>query len=154
MILEHPLVSRTLATGSPAPRWQPRFWDADAAYEQRREAILFSREQKDPCEGCWRQQVCQEGCELWRSRYLQRQKGIVAYGEKLRRDRPPQRQDVFAYSHPDLVRRYEKTHPCAGCLLEKGCQDPCARYLHWYDLRMALARHRAGQTGRAPQTAH
>ena len=67
---------------------------------------------------------------------------VYAYAEAACRGQKQPGRDVFAYSHPDLVRQYEKTHPCRGCPLETGCASPCGRYLHWYDLRMELARKR------------
>lgn len=142
---EHPWVERVLRTGEPFPE---RVWegpDEDEIYQQRREQELFRQRvealQSSPCDGCWRAEYCDNGCESWRGYYLHRQKAINGYAKALWRGTACQR-DVFAYSHPDLVRRYEKTHPCGGCRLRKGCKTPCGRYIHWYDLRMELARKR------------
>ena len=149
-IHEHPEIARVLTTGSPYPR---RGWgesDEDAIYQERRERMLFPAQDESPCDSCWRQPVCDNGCDLWERAYLRRQSKINAYAKAVWRGTvPPQsknkefcQRDVFAYSHPDLVRRYEKSHPCRDCSLEKGCATPCGRYLHWYDLRMELARKR------------
>ena len=157
-IQEHPGIARVLATGSPYPRRVRENVDEDALYEERRERMLFPDKGGSPCDSCWRQSVCDNGCELWEREYLRRQKQINAYAKALWHGTAPSQAkikdfcqlpqrgsqgDVFAYSHPDLVRRYEKTHPCHGCGLEKGCKMPCGRYLHWYDCRMELARKRA-----------
>ena len=141
--LEHPGISRVLATGSPYPRQVWSGVDEDAIYEERLERALFREKDSSPCDACWRQQVCENGCDLWEGYYLQRQKKINAYGKAVWRGQEKQGRDVFAYSHPDMVRRYEKTHPCNGCALRKGCDRPCGRYIHWYDMRMELARKRA-----------
>ena len=58
--------------------------------------------------------------------------------------RSPLSKDKFYYSHPDQVRRYAGTHPCKGCRLENDCDTPCGRYLHWYDLRVEIARKKVG----------
>ena len=140
---EHPGIARVLATGSPYPR---RGWDRvdeDAIYEERREKMLFPDKGGSPCDSCWRQSVCENGCDLWEREYLRRQRSINAYARAAYRTQGEPGRDVFAYSHPDLVRRYEKTHPCRDCGLRKGCNTPCGRYLHWYDLRLELARKRA-----------
>lgn len=141
-IQEHPGVARVLATGYPYPQSRRQLVDEDAIYEQRRERVLFPGKDGSPCDSCWRQSVCDNGCDLWEQAYLRRQKRINAYAEAACRGRKQPGRDVFAYSHPDLVRQYEKTHPCRGCPLETGCASPCGRYLHWYDLRMELARKR------------
>ena len=140
---EHPQIARVLATGSPYPRQIWESFDEDAAFEERRERMLFPEKNGRPCDGCWRQAVCDSGCELWEREYLRRQRSINAYARVAHRGQEKPGRDVFAYSHPDLVRRYEKTHPCRGCALRKGCKLPCGRYLHWYDCRMELARKRA-----------
>ena len=139
---EHPAVARVLATGYPMTRQQHRSYDEDAVFEERREGLLFPDPQGSPCEGCWRQSICDNGCDRWEREYLRRQKKINAFARAVYRGRQKPGRDVFAYSHPDLVRRYEKTHPCGDCLLKKGCAVPCGRYLHWYDLRLELARKR------------
>lgn len=143
--LEHPGISRVLATGSPYPRQIWKNVDEDAIYEARRERMLFPEKGGSPCDSCWRQSVCENGCDLWESHYLQRQRKINAYAKAAWRGTTQRESqgEVFAYSHPDMVRRYEKTHPCHGCGLRKGCDIPCGRYIHWYDLRMELARKRA-----------
>lgn len=148
-LIEHPGIARVLATGYPyAPKrsWARKDWDAP--YEQRREKLLFPGQDGSPCESCWRQQDCQEGCQLWREAYLSRQKRINAYGKAAwRGEKSRENADVFTYSHPDHVRRYAKTHPCRGCAFEISCVTPCGRYLHWYDLRMELARKRSCELG-------
>ena len=141
--LEHPGISRVLATGSP---YLQKGWggvDEDAIYEERRERMLFPAKGGSPCDACWRQQVCDNGCDLWERDYLMRQRKINAYAKAAYQGQRKPGRDVFAYSHPDMVRRYEKTYPCEGCGLRKGCKMPCGRYIHWYDLRMELARKRA-----------
>lgn len=142
-LLEHPDIARVLATGSPQPQRVWERFDEDAVYEERRERMLFPGKDGSPCDSCWRQSVCDNGCDVWESYYLQRQKRINAYARAAYRGQEKKGRDVFAYSHPDLVRRYEKTYPCDGCGLRKGCKMPCGRYIHWYDLRMELARKRA-----------
>ena len=137
--LEHPQITRALATGYPKLRRDWGYPNEDAIYEQRRERVLFSEKGGSPCESCWRQRSCETGCELWRGYYIQQQKKINAYARAAWQGSRESRDDVFAYSHPDLVRRYEKTHPCGGCRLRKGCDVPCGRYIHWYDFRMAQA---------------
>ena len=143
-ILEHPEISRVLATGYSRPRQNWGNPDADAIYEERRQKQLFPQKEESPCESCWRQNICDNGCERWEQVYLQRQKRINNYAKALWKGQSRNREDVFAYSHPDLVRRYEKTHPCGGCRLRKECRVPCGRYIHWYDLRMEQARKRSG----------
>ena len=139
---EHPAVARTLATGYPIVRQPRKDYDEDAAFQERRERMLFPDKAGSPCDSCWRQNVCDNGCDRWEREYLRRQKKINAYGKSAWRLGQKPGRDVFAYSHPDLVRRYEKTHPCQGCAFDVRCETPCGRYLHWYDLRMELARKR------------
>lgn len=148
---EHPCVARAMRTGEP---FFQRHWEApdgDESYQQRREQELFRPQPQasadSPCDGCWRAEYCETGCESWRGYYLQRQQRINAYARAVYRGREKKEKAVFAYSHPDLVRRYEKMHPCDGCRLKKGCSIPCGRYLHWYDLRMELARKRGKALG-------
>lgn len=143
-IQEHPGVARVLATGRPGAPWNDKKLDEDAVFVARRERMLFPEKGGSPCESCWRMAVCENGCDLWRSYYLQRQRAINAYARAAYRGKKESGRDVFAYSHPDLVRRYEKTHPCGGCGLKPGCNVPCSRYIHWYDFRMAQARKRLG----------
>ena len=144
---EHPQITRVLATGEVAGQKVWTCWEEDTLYEERKERQLFMppapRVSEDPCRGCWRERLCDTGCERWRGYYLGRQSKINAYARAAYRGKERPGKDVFAYSHPDLVRQYEKTHPCRGCHLEKGCVMPCGRYLHWYDCRMALARKRS-----------
>ena len=151
-LLEHPGVERVLRTGELFPE---RVWegpDEDAAFLERREAELFRQQVAagtvSPCEGCWREEWCDQGCESWRSYYLRRQRRINAYGKAAYRQEAAGRENVFTYSHPDMVRRYLKTHPCRGCALEKGCDIPCGRYLHWYDSRMAWIRQKRSGIGK------
>lgn len=141
-IQEHPGVARVLATGRVSVPRNFEKYDEDAAFVARRERLLFPEKGGSPCESCWRVAVCDNGCDLWRSYYLQRQKRINAYAKAAWQGREKKGRDVFMYSHPDLVRRYEKTHPCGGCRLRTGCEIPCGRYLHWYDLRLELAKKR------------
>ena len=116
--------------------------DADAIYEERRQKQLFPQKEESPCESCWRQNICDNGCDRWEQVYLQRQKRINAYAKAVWKGDRHSGGDVFAYSHPDLVRRYEKTHPCGGCRLRRSCDVPCGRYIQWYDFRMAQAAKR------------
>lgn len=145
---EHPWVERALRTGEPFPE---RVWEApdeDEIYQQRKEQALFRQQvhtfQVSPCDGCWRAEYCEDGCESWRGYYLHRQRQINAYAAQAYRGGKKEPQVVFAYSHPDLVRRYAREHPCRDCPLEKGCDIPCARYLHWYDLRLEMVRAASG----------
>ena len=139
---EHPDIARVLATGEVTCRKRRSLVDEDAVYEERREQTLT-----DPCPKCRLRKRCDRGCDRWRGYYLQQQDRIVAYGKALAGGwRPTEKErreekEVFAYSHPEAVRRFLRKHPCEGCLLEKGCKEPCSRYLHWYDCRMDFARN-------------
>jgi len=161
-IQEHPEIARVLATGEVA---QVRIFGEtgeDRMYEEQKEKELFSQPEeaveKNPCADCWREAVCDNGCESWRSYYVRRQRRIQAAAKLLRQGGTPaqskskvicrrerqggREREVFAYSHPDHVRRYLGKSPCVGCPLAEGCGIPCGRYLHWYDARMAWARAR------------
>ena len=144
-IQEHPEIARVLATGEVARRQRIMAADEDRAYEERRERELL--ENTDPCLQCRRRKRCDNGCQSWQTYYLHRQGKITDFAQKLWRGEvscPVERReerDVFAYSHPELVRRYIRKHPCEGCLLKPGCKTPCSRYLHWYDARMEVARN-------------
>jgi hypothetical protein len=98
-----------------------------------------------PCDTCESPCGGGSGCEKWKIRYRYRQKQINAFAKKiLRPEMRIRKQKVFAYDHPDDVRRYLRTNPCKGCQLEADCDIPCLVYLHWYDDHMAIARKRAG----------
>lgn len=96
-----------------------------------------------PCDSCEKNNTRCIGCEDWKIRYRYRQKQINAFAKKLF-SRGEKGRESFCYSHPDQVRRYVGTHPCKGCGLEKDCDTPCGRYLHWYDLRVEIARKKVG----------
>ena len=140
-------MARILATGAWDFRQVRPGLEEDRMYEEHKERKLFlPAVTVNPCNDCWREAVCDAGCEAWHGYYLHRQRRINSFAKRLYRGGAvsPAR-EVFAYSHPDAVRRYLRVSPCAGCPLEENCGCPCGRYLHWYDARMALARFRAGQ---------
>jgi hypothetical protein len=49
----------------------------------------------------------------------------------------------WRYYHPDEVIRIVEHPPCEKCL-RKDCNQPCKNYLSWYDMRMEIARKKAG----------
>lgn len=97
-----------------------------------------------PCNACEKAKRCYVPCDKWMIRYRYRQKQINSFSKKLFKSGTTQTKEQFTYSHPDRVRDYLRTHPCKGCRLESTCDTPCGRYLHWYDLRMEMARKKVG----------
>ena len=95
-----------------------------------------------PCEKCDKTYRCQ-GCDNWKIRYLYRQKQINAYAARLPKPKV-KANDKLRYEHPDIVRQYMRSNPCAGCSQRDTCDIPCAAYLHWYNARMGWIRGRFG----------
>jgi radical SAM protein with 4Fe4S-binding SPASM domain len=62
----------------------------------------------------------------------------------LRQYRKTKTKKVFAYEHPDLIKKYLEEGPCKGCQFEKLCDVPCPQYYGWWDARMALLRKKYG----------
>ena len=100
----------------------------------------------NPCDICQKGNICtmRYGCEEWRIRYLYRQKQINAYSRKLMRPKTTEYRKVFAYEHPDIIRKYLEHSPCEGCKEVEVCDTPCPAYLHWWNARMEIARRRVG----------
>ena len=95
-----------------------------------------------PCDSCANPCTGGYGCTDWLIRYRYRQKQINAYAVRLYRSQP--KTTKFVYEHPDTVRRYLQTGPCPGCKAEAVCDTPCPAYIHWYDMRMAVAKRKLG----------
>lgn len=96
-----------------------------------------------PCEKCHRDGKC-GGCKDWEIRYRYRQKQINAYAQRgcaVKVRRVPE--SKFCYNHPDDVKRWLRTSPCASCTADAICDIPCPAYLRWCDARMQIARRKA-----------
>ena len=91
-----------------------------------------------PCDTCEKAESCKkrQGCDAWKTRYHYRQKQINAHFRWSMRTNASSCRSVFAYEHPDTIRRYLQNGPCKGCKAEEACDTPCSAYLRWWDARM------------------
>lgn len=53
--------------------------------------------------------------------------------------------EYFRYRHPTEILDEQAVRPCTDCRYREGCDQPCRRYLSWYDYRLKIAAILAGR---------
>lgn len=98
-----------------------------------------------PCTGCTRPDCDYRRCQLYRDWFcacwnqFHRNLSHLYWLESSDPD------EKFSYVHPDVLRRYLHSGPCAQCACNCSCDDPCQAYWQWWDARMAWLKWRLQQ---------
>lgn len=98
----------------------------------------------NPCDTCTQECVSSKyGCSDWIIRFYTIWKQFNTYPLRQYKNRPVDK-TVYAYEHPDVLRKYLEEGPCKRCKSENDCDIPCTAYWCWWDARMALLKKKYG----------
>ena len=103
---------------------------------------MAATKRPSPCLNCKNEneKTCNHGyeCEEWKRWFCNEWKRLKALLKV-----PTRKLNAWRYYHPDEVRRIVNHSPCDTCL-RKECDTPCPSYICWYNMRIEIARKKAG----------